>query len=191
MDSGYGCNDHFLEPDTELHSWEVLLSFLTDPCTSGILVDVGMPVTHNSVLYNCRVLLLNSKILLIRPKMALANDGNYRELRYFQPWTHSKTTQLYTLPLTVQKATGQVTVPIGDALLETLDRVVIGIETCEELFTPKNPHIEMSLQGAQIITNSSASHHERQKLCRRVELIRNATSKVSQRYFYHLFVKFI
>jgi len=28
--------------------------------------------------YNCRVLARNKKILLIRPKMALANDGNFR-----------------------------------------------------------------------------------------------------------------
>lgn len=30
------------------------------------------------------------KILLIRPKMALANEGNYRELRWFTPWTRSR-----------------------------------------------------------------------------------------------------
>lgn len=30
------------------------------------------------------------KILLIRPKMALANEGNYRELRWFTPWSRSR-----------------------------------------------------------------------------------------------------
>jgi predicted amidohydrolase len=34
------------------------------------------------VLYNCRVLLLNQRIVLIRPKLHLANDGNYRETRW-------------------------------------------------------------------------------------------------------------
>jgi predicted amidohydrolase len=33
------------------------------------------------VLYNCRVLLLDGRVLLIRPKLHLANDGNYRETR--------------------------------------------------------------------------------------------------------------
>lgn len=33
------------------------------------------------VMYNCRVILLNKKVLLIRPKLHLANDGNYRETR--------------------------------------------------------------------------------------------------------------
>ncbi len=40
-----------------------------------------MPVIHKNVLYNCSVICLNNKILLIRPKMALADDGNYREGR--------------------------------------------------------------------------------------------------------------
>lgn len=45
---------------------------------------------HRNVRYNCRVIFLNRKILLIRPKMALANEGNYRELRWFTPWTRSR-----------------------------------------------------------------------------------------------------
>lgn len=30
------------------------------------------------------------RVLLIRPKMALANEGNYRELRWFTPWSRSR-----------------------------------------------------------------------------------------------------
>jgi hypothetical protein len=33
------------------------------------------------VQYNCRVLVLDRRVLLVRPKLALANDGNYRETR--------------------------------------------------------------------------------------------------------------
>ncbi len=40
--SGYGCNDHFYENDTFIHSWEVLCRLLGDESISGILVDVGM-----------------------------------------------------------------------------------------------------------------------------------------------------
>ena len=46
--------------------------------------------TDHESRYNCRVLVLNRKILLIRPKMSLANDGNYREMRYFTPWLRSR-----------------------------------------------------------------------------------------------------
>lgn len=30
------------------------------------------------------------KILLIRPKISLANVGNYRELRWFTPWNKAR-----------------------------------------------------------------------------------------------------
>jgi hypothetical protein len=46
--------------------------------TDGMVCDVGMPVMHRGVRYNCRLLLLNRRVLLIRPKLHLANDGNYR-----------------------------------------------------------------------------------------------------------------
>lgn len=78
---GYGCEDHFYEQDTVLHSWQSLATLLRGDYTHGILCDVGMPVLHKNVRYNCRVFVLNSKILLIRPKLCLANDGNYREVR--------------------------------------------------------------------------------------------------------------
>lgn len=41
------------------------------------------------------------------------------------------------------------------------------------------PHIDMGLDGVEIFTNSSASHHELRKLNKRVDLIKEATSKVS------------
>lgn len=84
--SGYSCEDHFLESDTYLHSWEVFLDILTAPICKDILIDVGMPIMHKNVSYNCRVVFLNQKLLLIRPKMYLCDDGNYRETRWFSPW---------------------------------------------------------------------------------------------------------
>jgi len=80
---GYGCLDHFLEGDIFLHSWEALAQIIGDPACRDIVLDIGMPVRHKNVRYNCRVICYNRKIVLIRPKMWLANDGNYREMRYF------------------------------------------------------------------------------------------------------------
>ena len=129
------CFDHFLEGDTTLHSWQVLTQILAGEATRDIIVDVGMPVMHRSVLYNCRLLLHNSRVLLIRPKMWLANDGNYREMRYFTPWTRRGETDEFALPAMVQRVAGQETTRFGDAVLQTRD-TTIGVELCEELFTP-------------------------------------------------------
>jgi NAD+ synthase (glutamine-hydrolysing) len=83
---GYSCEDHFYESDTRTHSWEVLAQLLLNEVCTDILIDVGMPVMHNGVTYNCRIVFLNGKILFIRPKMIMCDDGNYRESRWFTGW---------------------------------------------------------------------------------------------------------
>ncbi|SCV74870.1 BQ2448_7899 [Microbotryum intermedium] len=176
--SGYGCQDHFLEGDTALHAWEVLIKILQAEECQDIAIDVGMPVSHKNVIYNCRIILYNRQILLIRPKMWLANDGNYREPRWFTPWMKPRTTEEFWLPRMIADVTGQTTVPFGDAVVATQD-TCFGVEMCEELFTPNAPHIDMGLDGVEIFTNSSGSHHELRKLSTRIDLIKEATLKAS------------
>lgn len=75
---GYGCEDHFLEMDTFHHSWMVLAALLSDETTCGILCDIGMPVMHRGVRYNCRVFCLDRQVLLIRPKVRLTEPNLHR-----------------------------------------------------------------------------------------------------------------
>ena len=78
--TGYTCEDHFVELDTIRHSWKTMNDILADKeLTKDILCDIGMPVIYRNTLYNCRIICLNQKILLIRPKLSMANGGNYFE----------------------------------------------------------------------------------------------------------------
>ncbi|XP_033996893.1 glutamine-dependent NAD(+) synthetase isoform X5 [Trematomus bernacchii] len=180
---GYGCADHFYESDTLLHSFQVLRKLLESPITQDIICDVGMPIMHHNVRYNCRVLFLNRKILLIRPKMLMANHGLYREIRWFSHWNQSRCVEEYFLPRMIQEVTGQDTVPFGDCVLSTKD-TCIGTEMCAELWNPRSPHIQMGLDGVEIFTNASASHHELRKADQRVNLIKSATTKSGGIYLY-------
>ncbi|MCA9872147.1 MAG: NAD(+) synthase [Anaerolineales bacterium] len=181
--SGYGCEDAFLEGDTLRHAWEGLGDLLSGDLTHDILCDIGMPVMHQNVRYNCRVLALNGRILLIRPKMILADDGNYREPRWFAPWQHRRTIEEFALPRTIRAVTGQDIVAIGDAAIATRD-TVLASETCEELFAVDSPNVYLGLDGVEILANGSGSHHELRKLYRRIDLIRNATAKGGGVYLY-------
>ena len=181
--TGYSCEDHFLELDTLQHSWESLACILKGGYTNGILCDIGMPVMHKNVRYNCRVFVLDGKLLLIRPKMVLASDGNYREQRWFVAWERGWTTEPYTLPREIAELTGQRQVPIGIAAIATGD-TLLATETCEELFVPMSPHIHFGNAGVEIIANGSGSHHELRKLDTRISLIRNASSKNGGVYLY-------
>ena len=181
--TGYSCEDHFLELDTLRHSWESLACILKGGYTDGILCDIGMPIMHKNVRYNCRVFVLNGKLLLIRPKMILASDGNYREARWFTAWERGWTTEPYTLPHEITELTGQRKAPIGIAAIATMD-TLLAAETCEELFVPMSPHIHFGNAGVEIIANGSGSHHELRKLDTRIALIRNASAKSGGVYLY-------
>jgi hypothetical protein len=61
---------------------------------------------------------------------------------------------------------------------------VLGFETCEELWTPFPPHARMGLDGCEIFTNSSGSHHELRKLDQRLSLIQKATHTGGGVYLY-------
>jgi len=187
--TGYGCEDFFLEHDTFMHSWQMLGSILGRTAEKNILIDIGMPVMHRNVAYNCRVFIYKGKIQGIRPKMYMANDGNYREMRHFTPWYVDPSEpgygplQDYPLPEIIRKKTGQTSCPIGIFAIQTKDATV-ATETCEELFTPDAPHIYLGLDGIDIIANGSASHHQLRKLNKRIDLIKSATAKGGGAYLY-------
>ena len=99
-----------------------------------------------------------------------------------------------------------------DCLGSVGGQTVIASETCEELWTPKSPHVDQFLgggltfglptalnspasrsprlpafwsgAGVEIIGNGSASHHQLRKLDQRVDLIISATAKCGGVYLY-------
>ncbi|CAK9049277.1 Glutamine-dependent NAD(+) synthetase (NAD(+) synthase [glutamine-hydrolyzing]) (NAD(+) synthetase) [Durusdinium trenchii] len=159
-----------------------MADILRSDVTDDILCDIGMPVMHRNVPYNCRVWVVNRKIVGIRPKIYLANDGNYREMRWFTPWYIDPSKagfgelEEYFLPREIGEITGQAKVPFGVFAVSTKD-TCLATETCEELFTPDAPHIKLALDGVEIIANGSGSHHQLRKLDKRIDLVRGATSK--------------
>ncbi|KAF5396398.1 Glutamine-dependent NAD(+) synthetase [Paragonimus heterotremus] len=184
--SGYGCEDHFHELDTFTHSWECLAKILEEtklnPKLTDIICDIGMPVLLSGVAYNCRVVLLNGRLLLIRPKLVLADGGLHRETRWFTAWPHSMRVIEYNLPSVVCQvaADTQKTACFGDALLHFVgdvgtDDIIVGLETCEELWIGTPPHLQMYASGADVVLNASASHHELRKCDRRINLVQMAS----------------
>ena len=208
---GYNCEDHFLEKDTEVHCWEVLAELLKSGYTDGMMCDFGMVVEHCGCRYNCRVVCAGGWVVGIRPKMEMAEDGNYREGRWFARWGGGSCE--FRLPEYFLEMFGDAgdddvqerlrrssslfsdsshpppplrpsTVPFGFLAFRSLDSITIGIETCEEMWTPTNTATHQSLQGVHIVGNGSGSHHELRKLGRRRDLMTSATMKNGGCYVY-------
>jgi len=189
---GYGCEDHFFEQDTFAHCWESLVELLERGASDNLLCDFGMPVLFGGARYNCRILVKDRHILLIRPKSSMADGGNYRESRYFTAYRNNNNNnnnnnnclETLLLPRIFQQKFQQSSAPFGTTYVQFSDGVSIGCESCEELWTPRATHIDLALRGVEIIGNVSGSHHELRKLNQRLELIVSATRKCGGVYLY-------
>ena len=183
--TGYGCEDHFLEEDTVIHSWEVLADIIThkEDFTANMLCDFGMPVNFRGIIFNCKVLVYQRKILLIRPKIAIANDGNYGESRYFTAWTKGYELEEFTIPSFLAYELKQQTCKFGVAIIQYND-LTYAPEICEELWIPYSPSIDLAMAGCLVIGNSSGSHFQIGKHQRRKELIEEASKKNGGLFIY-------
>lgn len=154
--------------------------------TDDMLCDFGMPLLYRGARYNCRILCYNRQVLWIRPKSSMADNGNYRESRYFTAYTSNSSSEKETflLPTLVYETLGQRDCPFGLGFVESCDGIRVGCESCEELWTPHASHIGLALAGVTVIGNGSGSHHELRKLHTRMNLIQNATSKCGGIYLY-------
>ncbi|CAB3365472.1 Hypothetical predicted protein [Cloeon dipterum] len=142
----------------------------------------------NQIDFFCHLNLYNynfasRKVLLIRPKIMLCDDGNYRESRWFTPWKKVREVEEYHVPRMIRQITGQETVPFGDAVISTRD-TCIGFEICEELWNPMSSHIAMGLDGVELFVNSSGSYMELRKAYVAVDLITLASRKSGGCYLF-------
>jgi NAD+ synthase (glutamine-hydrolysing) len=184
---GYGCEDHFFETDTILHSWQVLgelLKFTSIEPYNDMLCVFGMPIILNAKNYNCAVCTLAGKIVLIKPKLILADDGNYRESRWFTPWEIGTKSMEVALPEFITEITGQKTATFGNFIMRTVDDVLIGSECCEELWAPLPSSTALFAQGVHIVFNASGSHFQPCKQEKREGLIESITLKSGGCYMY-------
>lgn len=160
----------------------MIARLLNDRDLYNIVIDLGCLIHHNGVRYNARVIILDGKIICIRPKAILANDSNYHEGRWFTPWRKTEMEE-WMVPSVIKKVSQQSKVPIGLCMIQFLD-TSFGTEVCEELFVPNNLHQAQVLNGAEIITNGSGSHFQRGKLFNRFNLVLSATKRCGCAYMY-------
>jgi NAD+ synthase (glutamine-hydrolysing) len=144
--SGYGCEDAFHMPYLQEESWWMLVKLLPD--TKGMVVALGLPVTHRGAIFNVVAMIVDGKIQAVVPKKLLAGDGVHYEPRWFKPWPAGVIESL--------ESDGQI-IPIGDLYVD-VGGVRIGFEICEEAWVANRPGANLARKGIDIILNPSASH---------------------------------
>jgi len=178
---GYSCQDHFYERELFVMSYYMLKNIVTSTqlFTKNMIVAVGCPIMHRDVRYNCTVFFGNGKIFLIRPKTILADDGNYREARWFTPWLKEGLEEFYfddNDDMHYPEEKGGIPFGVG---VVNCNGILIGAEICEELWVSDNIGAKMFLAGVDILINGSGSHYEKGKQEEKREVLIKATTRRS------------
>lgn len=147
--TGYSCGDLFFQDNLINQSKAALKKLIELNPYKGILV-VGLPFDIEGVLYNVAAVIKEHQLLGIIPKKYLPNTNEFYEKRWFNSGLDVKLKDVFF---------NQQKVPFGDILFEDLEKDIrFGIEICEDMWTNFSPGNALSLNGANLILNLSASN---------------------------------
>ena len=148
--TGYSCQDLFLQQLLIEQSEVAVMQLLDFTRKLDIICIVGAPVNIYGSLYNCAIVIQHGVIVGMVPKTYLPNYGEFYEKRWF---SSSKNLQ----PTDIRYAGNTVSVVPDPILFRTSDNVLFGIEICEDVWAAEPCSNKLTLLGADIIFNLSAS----------------------------------
>lgn len=148
--TGYTCQDLFAQQTLLEESEAALLRLMEFSRNVDVISIVGLPVVYDGMLFNCGAVLRHGKVWGFVPKTFLPNYKEFYEKRWFTPAP--------TLPAdAVVQFCGQ-NIPLSPRLVFTYAGVKFGLELCEDLWAVTPPSAALSVAGAEIIFNLSASN---------------------------------
>lgn len=173
--TGYTCGDLFFQRRLLDDVTDALLA-LKDEMPEEILAVVGAPLEIEGALYNCAVVLHKGEIISAVPKTFLPNNGEFYEKRWFQSGDARRDASVAIPKLKTDVC--------RQAIFEMEDGVRFGIELCEDLWAPLPPSTMLSVEGAEIILNLSASNELLSKREYRQQLISQQSARCQCGYVY-------
>ena len=148
--TGYSCQDLFKEQLLLAKAEEGLITLVDFSRKMDIVFVVGMPVQAGGLLLNCAVVVQGGTLLGVVPKTYLPNYNEFYEKRWFASAQDLNPTDIYL-------AGSPLTLSAEPKLFQTGDGVKFGVEICEDVWAPIPPSNNLTMAGADIILNCSAS----------------------------------
>ncbi|MBO5228405.1 MAG: NAD(+) synthase [Lachnospiraceae bacterium] len=175
--TAYTCEDLFSQSTLINAALESLKRVQAATLNTDMLVVVGLPFAHHSTLYNVAAVIHNGKLLGLVPKSSIPNHAEAYEGRHFA--AGSKT--VYIVNVNGEE------VPFGTNILfrcKNIPDFILGVEICEDVWSPMPPSISHALNGATVIANLSASPEMAGKDKYRTDLIKNQSARIVSAYIY-------
>lgn len=134
---------------------------------------VGAPVGHCGALYNCALVFCHGLIAVV-PKTYVPNYNEFYEKRW---WASAPEAN-------AEVALCGRMIPFGTHLLVDCLGVRVGVEICEDLWTPIPPGTYAAMAGAEVIVNISASDDLIGKYDYLTSLIKQQSARTIGAYVY-------
>ena len=181
--TGYTCQDLFFQE--ALHEGvkqglrEILDASAACPAVTAV---VGLPARMGDRMLNCAAVISGGEIRGIVPKSSIPNYNEFYEKRWF-----ASGDDLTRDAFDIGSLLGGYPkpVPMGQNLLFRIgEETLVGVEICEDLWTPLPPSHLLALSGAEVIVNLSASNETIGKRVYRRELVTHQSASLNCVYAY-------
>lgn len=173
--TGYSIGDLFNQDLIIRGAMEAIEKIAVSTRDIDSMIVVGSPVRCNSQLFNCAVFLHKGQIKAFVPKCHIPDYSEYYESRWFASAFH-----LHTSSITVSGRD----IPFSNNIIIRFRGMGIAAEICEDLWVPNPPSGMLSMAGANVILNLSASNYTIGKQSYRTNLIRQQSARCRCVYAY-------
>ena len=146
--TAYTCGDLFAQQLLLDEAERGLLQIMQNTRQMDIISIIGLPVSVHGMLINAAAVIQHGKVLGVVPKYYLPNYKEFYEMRWFTSGDMIKQDNV--------RLCGQLVPVTHDMLFET-PKAIFGIEICEDVWAPIPTSSILTLKGADIICNLSAT----------------------------------
>ncbi len=176
--TGYTCQDLFLQERLLQGAKDALMKLVKESASLDAIFFVGLPFEILGKLYNVAAVFSHGEVLGLVPKSYLPNYNEFYEARHFVSGAE--------LATEVVLPDGRCVPADRDLLFvcEQMPKLRIGVELCEDLWTPNPPSISHALAGASVLVNLSASNELTGKDSYRRELVSGQSARLLAAYIY-------
>lgn len=172
--TGYTCADLFFQESLLKGAIEGLSEICEySKKTPALTAVVGLPLLMNGQIYNCAAVISNGVILGIIPKTYLPNYREFSESRWFASSEDLIQSQIDSCQL---KQRTPYNIPVGRDLLFKIGDTCVGVEICEDLWSPIPPSTWLALNGAEVVLNLAASNETAGKQSFRRDLVKHQST---------------
>ena len=179
--TGYTCADLFFQKTLIDGAKCGLRRIAETTCDTDSAVAVGAPLVIGGRLYNCAVMMSHGRVDGIAVKTFIPTYNEYYEKRWFSSAAELKISSVGSDELGLDE---EYDIPVGGNLIFNYSGVKVGVEICEDLWAPLLPSTLLTLAGAEVILNLSASNETIMKRKYRTELVSQQSARSICAYAY-------